>query len=596
MSGQETTMRLAFLGRTSDEDAQDPSLSIPRQLRKCQEETAPLGYAIVAHYWEVESGRKLLDTRGTRGEDWSALKVPVPRDGGIQELIRDATTSRFDGVIVESIDRVSRMTADSTRIEQELERAGVALFAADEPMLTNATAILTRRVKQGIAEWYVRDLIEKSRRGMEESVRQGWHTGGRPPYGYMLEAHTHPNPSKAREGRHKHRLVIDPARGPVVLMIFEDYCLRHLGLGAICEKLNRNPDRFPPPVPNRKDENGLPHTWSKSVINSMLRNPKYTGFNVWGRHDKRRGRPLIRPRAEWVWSEQPTHEAIISRALFDMVEERARKNTVATKAGTPRTARANKTQAGRLYPLRGRVRCSLCGHRMEGCNQRDSNWYRCSYGYRRGAAAMTISGHPKVHGVKEDKLLGPVLDFLARRVFAPERLQLLRDELGAPSVSPAAEHAAEAERLEAELTTLDRALRIQTLRLEEHEDPNHPIVKLASERIMELSTRKAAITDTLAALDATRPETPDAEIILAALDAIPDLRPTLATASEAELAEILRAFDVEIVYDKNKQTLSIAATITPELTAPGPTDDRTRTPSWHNDIAGAGFEPATFGL
>jgi site-specific DNA recombinase len=78
-------------------------------------------------------------------------------------------------------------------------------------------------------------------------------------------------------------------------MIFEDYCVRKIGLGAICDKLNRNTDRYPPPIPNRKDENGLPHTWSRSVINAILRNPKYTGFNVWGRNDKRKGRPQIRP-------------------------------------------------------------------------------------------------------------------------------------------------------------------------------------------------------------------------------------------------------------------------------------------------------------
>jgi len=81
-------------------------------------------------------------------------------------------------VIVESIDRLSRMTADATRIERALERRDIGLFAADEPMCTDATSILTRRIKQGVAEWYVRDLIERSRRGMEESVRQGWHTGG----------------------------------------------------------------------------------------------------------------------------------------------------------------------------------------------------------------------------------------------------------------------------------------------------------------------------------------------------------------------------------------------------------------------------------
>ena len=114
-------------------------------------------------------------------------------------------------MIVESIDRLSRMTVDGTRIERELEEHDVALFAADEPLNSSATAILTRRVKQGVAEWYVRDLIERSRAGMEESVRQGWHTGGRPPYGYMLDPHPHPNPQKAREGRKKHRL--DPRPG-----------------------------------------------------------------------------------------------------------------------------------------------------------------------------------------------------------------------------------------------------------------------------------------------------------------------------------------------------------------------------------------------
>ena len=51
-------MRFAYLGRTSDEDAQDPSLSIPRQLNSCDVIVKPLGDEIVAHYWEVESGRK----------------------------------------------------------------------------------------------------------------------------------------------------------------------------------------------------------------------------------------------------------------------------------------------------------------------------------------------------------------------------------------------------------------------------------------------------------------------------------------------------------------------------------------------------------
>jgi site-specific DNA recombinase len=567
-------MRWVFFGRVSNKDKQDPSLSIPRQLKRCVEIVQPLGDEIGLHYWDIETGRKLIEERG-RGADGSLYGVPVPRDGGITELLADARKGRFEAVIVESIDRLSRMTADSTRVEQELEQLGIRLLACDEPMTANATAILTRRVKQGVSEWYVRDLLERSRHGMEESVRQGWHTGGRAPYGYTLEEHPHPNPNKAREGKRKHRLILDPIRAPIVLMIFEDYCLRQLGIGAICEKLNRNLDRYPPPIPNRKDDNGLAPTWSRSVIRAMLRNPKYTGFNVWGRNDKRPGRQQIRPRNEWTWSAEPTHEAIVSRELFEMVEERAAINDKRKQAGMPRAHTGSPTpRVGRLYPLRGRVRCGMCGHRMEGSHQKGANWYRCQYVSHRSEAAAIYADHPQVLGIKEAKVLEAILAFLARRVFGPDRLRLLRDELADATSSTWEEHKAELERLEGELTSIDRSLRAQTLRLEEHEDPTHPVVALATERIEELSVRKSAVADRISTLKAERPAGHDPEEVAAMLDAIPDLSETLATASPQQLTEIFKAFDVTITYDKATERLRLAATITPELlpqttTAPG---------------------------
>lgn len=286
----------AFYGRVSSDDAQDPSLSIPRQLSTCERAVAASGGEIICCYWDVESGRKALEDRGQGSSTWRG-RVAVPCAGGLPELLAAAYHGEpFYAVIVESIDRLSRMTADATRIERDLERRDIGLFAADEPMSTDATSVLTRRIKQGVAEWYVRDLIERSRRGMEESVRQGWHTGGRAPYGYLLEEHRHPNPAKAREGKRKHRLILDPVRAPVVLMIFEDYGLHRLGLGEIINKLNSDLARYPPPATNPTDEMALRKTWNRSQLWAMLRNPKYTGYNVWGRHDKRPRRPRIRPR------------------------------------------------------------------------------------------------------------------------------------------------------------------------------------------------------------------------------------------------------------------------------------------------------------
>jgi hypothetical protein len=67
-----------------------------------------------------------------------------------------------------------------------------------------------------------------------------------------------------------------------------------------------------------------------------------------------------------------------------------------------------------------------------------------------------------------------------------------------------------------------------------------------------------------------------------------------AVPTDEELAEIYKAFDVRITYDKNRQVLDFAATITSEL-VPNE-NDRPEGRSQVSDIAGAGFEPATFGL
>jgi site-specific DNA recombinase len=184
-----TGLRLAWWGRVSTEDQQDPTLSLPRQLHNSRL-ALPTGALIVAHYYDVESGRKDLALRGY-SHAHERFDIPIPRDGGIQDLLSESKNPdrRFDAVICESIERVARRTYYGTKIEHDLEAAGVALFAADEPIALNgkkATTILTRRVKQGVAEWYVLEILEKSWDGFCEHTRQGWNVGV-PPYGYMAE-------------------------------------------------------------------------------------------------------------------------------------------------------------------------------------------------------------------------------------------------------------------------------------------------------------------------------------------------------------------------------------------------------------------------
>ncbi|MFD0855017.1 recombinase family protein, partial [Actinomadura adrarensis] len=145
---------MAFAGRTSTEDKQDPTLSIPRQLANSQLALPP-GATIVAHFYDIESGRKDLAVRG-KGRGHERFSIPVTRDGGLQDLLAEAVRSdrRFDVVICESIDRIARRTYIGTQVENLLEQAGVPLLAADEPITftgKRASQILTRRVKQGVA-------------------------------------------------------------------------------------------------------------------------------------------------------------------------------------------------------------------------------------------------------------------------------------------------------------------------------------------------------------------------------------------------------------------------------------------------------------
>ncbi|WPB88176.1 recombinase family protein [Streptomyces malaysiensis] len=140
---QPQLMRVAWMGRTSNRDLQDPTLSLPRQLRNCQQ-VLPEGALIVVHFYGVESGRMSLAQRG-RGHAHEQFQIPIPPgDGSIQDLLEEAERSdrRFDAVICESVERIARTAYFGTKIEYELEQAGVPLLASDEPIRADARSPL----------------------------------------------------------------------------------------------------------------------------------------------------------------------------------------------------------------------------------------------------------------------------------------------------------------------------------------------------------------------------------------------------------------------------------------------------------------------
>jgi site-specific DNA recombinase len=306
---------LAFLGRTSTAIVQDPVSSMRRQVRSAQEK-APPGSFIAAWYWDIESGGMDLEERG-HGSVHERFDVGIPRDGGIADLLTEAggPNPRFAAVICEDIERSGRDTFNALKLERQLTDAGIPLLAADEPIDLegmNATTILVRRVKQGVAEWYRFQIKEKAWKGLREHVLDGWNIGPAP-YGYTAERIPHPVAVKAAQGRTKTRLILDPPRARVVAQIFTWRTADRLGIPEITDRLNADHDACPPPAAGKG--------WTNSGVYSILGNPKYTGRMVFGRRRSaggKRGRRV--PPEQWIWSPAETHPAIVTRPTWDTAQ------------------------------------------------------------------------------------------------------------------------------------------------------------------------------------------------------------------------------------------------------------------------------------
>jgi site-specific DNA recombinase len=498
------------------------------------------------------------DARG-RGAAHQAFDLRIPRDGGIPDLLAEARRPgcRFDAVICESIDRIARRTYYGAKIEHELEQAGVALFAADEPILLSgkrATAILTRRVKQGVAEWYVLEMLEKSWDGACEHTRQGWNVG-RPPYGYQAEPIPHPVPARRAEGRTKTRLRPDPVRAAVVRQIFAWRVTERLGYRAIAERLSQDPDRYPPPV--SPDPARSRDCWGYSAVLEILRNPKYTGSMVWNRRASKKGGRHNPPEA-WIWSPEPTHEPIVSRELFAAAQQVAPQRR-GSRSG-PGLNRHPQTR--RSYPLRSLVTCELCGRRMRGKLRRKAQRdYVCEppRSVGRQVAAHRQPEHPVSVLVRQDLLLRGVLEFFALRVFSPERRALLAQDLPNVARGEVAAWEARVQALQRTLADLQARQARLVRTLEERDDPDGTLFEQIARRLGELDREQQTKLAQLRAVVAERPQADAQSVDL--LELLPLITSDrLAAAPEPLLRTLFERFQLQVRYHKpqNRATVRVA--------------------------------------
>ena len=199
--------------------------------------------------------------------------------------------------------------------------------------------------------------------------------------------------------------------------------------------------------------------------------------------------------------------------------------------------------------------------------------------------------------MNEDVLMPLVEEFFRTRIWGPMRLKKLAAQLKRHGREQAKRGELKATKLRQMVATADRNIKQQVLAIEEGIPP--AIVK---ERIAELEEQKEAAQEALAELGPEDIEVED-DYLAERLARLPDLSRQLRDAPVEVKRQIFEAFELRIELrielDKPNLRLEISATVTEAVAEAFEDPNALQTEGFRvtgPTIAGAGFEPATFGL
>ena len=447
-------MRVAVYARVSTVRQAEADLSIPDQLRQAAAWCAQNGHTIVREYVEP----------GASGTDENR---PV-----FQEMLADAKTKPrpFDFVLVHSFSRFSRDNFIHTTATRTLKKAGITLHSLSQPLTDDSTGDLARDILANFDAYQSRENGKHTSRAMKENARQGFWNGSVPPFGYQTAE------AERRGDKVKKKLAILDEEAAIVRPIHAMYLGmegRQLGTKAILAQLNSEGVRFRGKL------------FSNSCMHRILTNETYTGTHHFNVREAKTGR--MRPRSEWVAMQVP---AIIERHLFERVQ--------AMLADSNPRKTPPRVVSGPIL-LTGLAVCASCGAGMTLRTGKSGRYryYTC--------ARRALKGTEQCDGcaVPMDQLDSVVIEALAERVFAPDRLTDLLEAHLDRSRTAEQERRQHLGRLKRDLTetkaSIDRLLELVEKGRMDMDDP------VFAERLDRHKTNRIRLIDEITLAEATQP-------------------------------------------------------------------------------------------
>jgi DNA invertase Pin-like site-specific DNA recombinase len=260
-------------------------------------------------------------------EDAGKSGLNLKNRPGLMQLLADVVNKpEYRAVLVYDVSRWGRFqdVDEAAHYEFICKSAGVPVFYCAEHFgneVTISNAIL-KGLKRVMAAEYSRELGEKSYCGQRRLVELGFKCGGTAPYGFrrfLFSSDGEPKGVLHRgEGKalHSDRVLLVPGSSEeiaTIRRIFQLVANDHQTIKQIARQLNAEGVPYPP---GKK--------WTRDAVAHILRDPKYTGCNVWGRTSCRlKGRVKKIPKELWV-TKEGAFEPIVPKKLFQDANDSVR--------------------------------------------------------------------------------------------------------------------------------------------------------------------------------------------------------------------------------------------------------------------------------
>jgi DNA invertase Pin-like site-specific DNA recombinase len=359
----------------------------------------------VCRDYASRQGWLVVDSYSDRAISGTSMLRP-----GLQELIADASGGRFDMVLAEAMDRLSRDQEGIAGLFKRLSFAAVRMVTIAEGDINEMHIGL----KGTMNALYLKDLGQKTRRGLQGRAEAGKCAGGKT-FGYDTIRNFGSDGSYLPGDR-----AINPTQADVVRRIFGDYANGQSPL-SIAHALNR--EKIPGPSKQGWGPSTIYGNASRGT--GILNNQLYRGIQVWNRlrylKNPANGKRISRlnPDEDLVITELPELR-IIPQELWQRVKDRqaivreksAPPQPEASSDATNRVAKP-KTRfwAGQRphYLLTGLMRCGACGG---GYTKISSNLFGCATARNKGTCDNRLN-------IRVDAIEAIVLDGLKHHLMAP---------------------------------------------------------------------------------------------------------------------------------------------------------------------------------